>query len=155
MKVSHQIRHQRESLGLSVGEVASKVGVTEQAVRHWESGRSYPSKAKARDVERALEFSIDWSEGERSAGEGMGSSAAMINPKDLDLLLLLCRLPGDFKRSIEEIAGLHLKAIEGRRFSEREETLPVGSFSDREQNGVNETPKRKSAAGPGRGKRRA
>ena len=154
MKVSHQIRHQRESLNLSVSEVASRVGVSDQAVRHWESGRSYPSKAKAREIERALEFTIDWSEGERSAGEGLGSSTAMINPRDLDLLLLLCRLPGDFKRSLEEVASLHLKAIEGGRFSEREQTSPVGTFSDREKHGSTEAPKRKQPATAGR-KRRA
>lgn len=154
MKVSHQIRHQRESLNLSVGEVAGRVGVSDQAVRHWESGRSYPSKAKAREIERALEFTIDWSEGERSAGGGSGSSTAMINPRDLDLLLLLCRLPGDFKRSLEEVASLHLKAIEGGRFSEREQTLPVGNFSDKEKHGNTEAPKRKQPTAAGR-KRRA
>lgn len=151
MKVSHQIRHQRESKGMTVSALAAKVGVTEQAVRHWESGRSYPSKGKAREVERALEFAIDWSEGQRAAGDGDSSATAMINPRDLDLLLLLCRLPADFKRAIGDVADLHLKAIEGRRFSEREQSAPVRSFNEME---THETATRKPTAAPGR-KRRA
>lgn len=154
MKVSHQIRHQRETLGMSVGDIASAVGVTEQAVRHWESGRSYPGKSTARDIERVLQFSIDWSEGQRSAGGGDDSATAMINPRDLDLLLLLCRLPADFKKAIGDVADMHLRAIEGRRFSEREQSTPVRSFSEAE---TNETPTGKRTTrtiAPGR-KRRA
>lgn len=131
MKVSHQIRSRREALGLSLQDLAQKAKVTEQAVRHWESGRSYPSKAKARLIEQTLQFNIDWTEGVRTSGDD-ASATAMINPKDLDLLLVLCKLPADMKGVVERLAALHLKAVEGARFIERERSEPIASFQEKE-----------------------
>ena len=154
MKVSHQIRSRREAANMSVSALAQRIGVTEQAVRHWESGRSYPGKATARAIEEALEFRIDWTEGAHTGGEA-ASATAMINPRDLDLLLLICRLPADFKAVVESLAGMHLKAIEGSRFVERDTTSPVGSFREREN--VENAPKGRrieSRSAAGRGSRK-
>lgn len=115
---------------MTLPDLAKKVGVTEQAVRHWESGRSYPGKATAKVIEQTLDFRIDWTEGAHTAGD-KASAAAMINPSDLDLLLLLCRLPADFKGVMQHLAGMHLKAVEGSRFVERDSTAPVDSFRER------------------------
>ena len=157
MKVSHQIRSRREAIGMSLQELAQKTSVTEQAVRHWESGRSYPGKAKARLVEQVLGFNIDWTEGIRGAGE-QASATAMINPRDLDLLLTICKLPADMKGVMEQLANLHLRAIEGSRFHERETTRPIEAFREttREQD-TNETRRRKKTqpAAPRRGSSRA
>jgi len=147
MQVSHQIRARREALGVSIQELAQKVGVTEQAVRHWESGRSYPGKGRARVIEEFLKFHIDWTEGVKTGGPG-SASTAMINPRDLDLLLLICRLPADFKGVMEQLASLHLKATERPVFAERETARPIEAFRDRDDD---EEPRRKRASGQARG----
>lgn len=114
MKIKDQIRSRRESLGMEMDQLAKRVGVTEQAVRHWESGRSYPGKGKMRFVEQALSFTLDWTEGTKPAGEGK-TAAAMIDQADVDLLLVICKLPLSAKNLLGEFARLHLEAIERGR----------------------------------------
>jgi len=96
---------------MDMHQLAMRVGVTEQAVRHWENGRSYPSKAKTRLLEQALSFVLDWSEGENPVQEGR-TAAAMIDKADVDLLLVICRLPFKAKQLMGEFARLHLEAVE-------------------------------------------
>ena len=42
------LRWSRESIGLSVEQMAKKVGTTEERVEDWEAGRRRPSLAQAR-----------------------------------------------------------------------------------------------------------
>lgn len=114
MKIKDQIRVRREALGMDMSQLAMRVGVTEQAVRHWENGRSYPSKSKIRLLEEALSFTMDWSEGENPVSEGK-TAAAMIDQSDVDLLLVICKLPLRAKNLFGELARLHLDAIERAR----------------------------------------
>ncbi len=133
MKISQQIRARREQLGASVSELAKRVGVSAQAVRHWESGRSFPGKSKAPLVEAALSFTIDWTEGRRAESVGP-QMAALVEKGDVDLLMLLGRLPEPYKNLMSEMAKMHLAAITGERrsFSSRATQKSVPSFSDRE-----------------------
>ncbi len=114
MQIKEQIRSRREALGMDMAQLAMRVGVTEQAVRHWENGRSYPSKAKTRLLEEALSFTMDWSEGANPISEGK-TAAAMIDKKDVDLLLVICQLPLKAKNLIGEICRLHLDAVKQAR----------------------------------------
>ena len=114
MQIKDQIRSRREGLGLDMLQLAKRVGVTEQAVRHWESGRSYPGKRKMHDVEQALSFSLDWTEGVKPAGEGK-TAAAMIDQGDVNLLLVICKLPLAAKELLGSLAQLHLEAVERAR----------------------------------------
>lgn len=134
MKIKDQIRARREQLGISLVELANRLGVTDQAVRHWESGRSNPSKRMAQQVEAALDFQIDWSEGARHSGD-KSTMNALIDQRDIDLLLVICRLPWDAKNLIGELARMHLAALERgtHTINEREATKPIPPFLERKQ----------------------
>lgn len=130
MKVSDQIKIRREQLGVSVNELAKRLGVSGQSVRHWEHGRSYPGKAKIAALETALSFSIDWTEGTRAAAGRPGVSA-LIDQADIDLLLLICRLPPPAKVLMADLVKMHVTALDGGRkaFSERATEGSVPAFS--------------------------
>jgi len=117
LRVKDQIRVRREALGMDMHQLALRVGVTEQAVRHWENGRSFPSKAKTRLLEQALSFSLDWSEGENPTQESK-TAAAMIDQRDVDLLLVICKLPLRAKELLGDFARLHLEAVAKARNDE-------------------------------------
>lgn len=130
MKVSDQIKVRREQLGVSVNELAKRLGVSGQSVRHWEHGRSYPGKAKIAALESALSFTLDWTEGSRVAAGRPGVSA-LIDQADIDLLLLICRLPPPAKTLISDLVKMHIRALDGGRkaFSERVTESSVPAFN--------------------------
>jgi transcriptional regulator with XRE-family HTH domain len=111
MKIKDQIKSQRERLNMDTTQLAKRVGVTNQAVLHWESGRSYPKKQRMHDVEQALSFELDWTEGLQSKREGT-TAVAMLAQEDIDLLLIICKLPFAAKEALKKIAYLHLEAVE-------------------------------------------
>lgn len=111
MKIKEQIRSRREALGLSMAELAALVGVTETAVRHWESGRSFPGKSKMRAVENALGFVIDWHEGIPPQGE-KPTAIAMMDEHDIELMMEISRLPKKFKDAIREMVQAHLAILD-------------------------------------------
>jgi transcriptional regulator with XRE-family HTH domain len=123
MQIKDQIRSRREALGMTKKELADRVGVTEQAVRHWEDGRSFPGKSKARLVEQALSFQIDWTEGAAPPG-GSKTAAAYIEQSDIDLVLIIGRLPLHAKSVIGEMARMHLEAVEAARAAESKNPPP-------------------------------
>jgi len=129
MKIKDQIRARRDQLGISVTELSDKMGVTDQAVRHWESGRSNPSKRLARQLEEILKFQLDWSEGARHSGDD-STINALIDQRDIDLLLVICRLPYDAKNLIGEFAKMHLAALErgAHTINAREATKSIPPF---------------------------
>lgn len=131
MKIGEQIRARREQLGVSVTELAKRVGVSTQAVRYWESSRSFPGKSKAPDVESALSFSLDWAEGKR-VNPAQPQMASLVDRGDVELLLTLSRLPEPFKQLMGELARVHLSAIAGgkKNFSSRSTEEPKGSFKE-------------------------
>ncbi len=134
MLIKDQIRARREQLGISIVDLAEKIGVTDQAVRHWESGRSNPSKRLAQKVESVLDFRLDWTEGARHSGSA-STMNALLDQQDIDLLLVICRLPFDAKTLIGEFARLHLAALDrgGRAINERESTRPIPAFIEKKQ----------------------
>lgn len=114
MQIKDQIRARREALDMDMAQLAMRVGVTEQAVRHWESGRSYPSKHKIRALEQALSFTMDWSEGSNPISEGT-TAASMIDQADVDLLLVICQLPAQAKEIFGALARMHLSVVQQAR----------------------------------------
>ena len=130
MKVSDQIKVRREQLGVSVNELAKRLKCSGQSIRHWENGRSYPGKSKIAALESALSFNIDWTEGARAASGRPGVSA-LIDQADIDLLLLICRLPPPAKVLFSDLVKMHVTALDGGRkaFSDRatEGSVPVFS----------------------------
>lgn len=134
MKIKDQIRARREQLGVSVTELANRVGVTTQAIRYWEAGRSFPGKSKAPLVESALSFVLDWTEGKKAAAI-KPQMAALVAQEDIDLLLLLSRLPVSFKEILASLATAHLAAITGTKkaFSGKVIEAPAQAFKTKEK----------------------
>lgn len=132
MKVKDQIRARREQLGMTIDELARRLEVSGQAVRHWESGRSFPGKSKAGALEAALSITLDWTEGARPVSSGNAMSA-LVNRSDIDLLLLICQLPEQAKELIANLVRMHLTALEGGRkaFSEKVSQTGVSSFTEK------------------------
>lgn len=122
MKIKDQIRIRREALGMSMKELADRVDVTEQAVRHWENGRSFPGKSKMQLVERALSFNIDWTEG---SGANQKTAVAMVDPRDMELLVTLARLPLRAKQLFAELAIIHAEAVDKARGVEAQQAPPA------------------------------
>ena len=97
---------------MSLKLLADRVGISEMAVRHWESGRSFPSKSKASLVEEALGFRLDWSEGASHVGAGK-TAAAMFDQSDLELMMRISRLPMRAKLAIAEFARILEESASG------------------------------------------
>lgn len=137
MKVSEQIRARREQLGLTIDDLARRLEVSGQAVRHWENGRSFPGKGKAAALESALSMTLDWTEGARPV-QSNNAMSALVNHADIDLLLLICRLPPQAKQLISDLVRMHLTALEGGRkaFSEHVSQTGVSPFSENNQEPV-------------------
>lgn len=133
VKIKDQIRARREQLGVTIDELARRIGVSHQAVRHWEAGRSFPGKSKAPKVEEALSFRIDWTEGVRSRLE-RPDITALLDQEDIDILLVIRKLPTSVKKIIENFARAYMDALDSGRsgFTERSTEAPVGSFAVRE-----------------------
>ena len=112
MEIKQQIRLRREKLGLSVLELADKVGVSASAVRYWESGRNQPNKTQGDLLEKAMSFSLDRNEGKQVGAAG---AAAMVDSADLDLLLMICSLPAGAKALISDMVRMHLDAVNALR----------------------------------------
>jgi transcriptional regulator with XRE-family HTH domain len=129
MKVGEQIRARREKQGLTIAQFAKRLDVSEQAVRYWESGRSAPRRQALRSLEAALNFTIDWTEGK--SGRPMGA-AGLIDQADVELLLLICRLPPEMKHLLAELAGELVKTpVRKSRapFADAERNKPMGDFA--------------------------
>lgn len=57
MSTGDKIKHYRKLRGLYQGELAEKVGLTEGAIRHYESGARTPKPSQINDIAEALEVS--------------------------------------------------------------------------------------------------
>ncbi len=125
MKIKDQIRSRREALGMEMSELGRRIGVTEQAVRHWESGRSYPGRGKVQLLEEALSMTLDWTEGRVPAASG-NSAASMIRQEDVDLLLSISLLPLRLKVLIGDLVKAQVEALKTHRPS-REESVGAAS----------------------------
>ena len=110
MQVKDQIKVRREQLGVSVQELAKRLKVSAQAVRYWESGRSYPGKGKTAALEAALRFNIDWTEGARASAK-QPTVQSMIAAGDVSLLLEIAKLPPPAKALIGDLVRMHLDAL--------------------------------------------
>jgi transcriptional regulator with XRE-family HTH domain len=136
MKVKDQIKLRREQLGITVNELAKRLGTSAQSIRHWENGRSFPGKSKTNALETALSFNIDWTEGSRAA-EKRSQISGMIDPNDVALLLQISRLPPPAKALIGDLVDMHLRALTGDAVAmpERVKESTTRPFNDKESAG--------------------
>ena len=63
MLIKDQLQVRMDQLNVTIKQLAKHVGVSDQSVRHWIAGRSFPGKAKCNLIEEALSFKLDFSEG--------------------------------------------------------------------------------------------
>lgn len=62
--LAYRIKHQRSQKKLEIGEVASKVGVSEEEYTNWEMGESKPTDTQLKKVAWELGTSVDYLLGE-------------------------------------------------------------------------------------------
>lgn len=114
MKIGEQIKTRREELGMTIKELADRVGVTPQSIRNWERGeRQQPRPENYKALQRALSFRLDLSEGSQPVETQ--SAGAMMTQGDVDLLLVIARLPPQAKKLFDELARMHLRAVDAAR----------------------------------------
>lgn len=128
MLIKDQIRTRREQLGLSLVQLAQRIGLTEQSLRHWEAGRSNPTKRNAPKLEEALGIQLDWTEGRNSPGP---SAANLLNHADIELLLKLTRLPVPVKTLFGRLADEYLTSHVTEPFIHRNGSHSIEPFVQR------------------------
>ncbi|MES2979067.1 MAG: helix-turn-helix transcriptional regulator [Pseudomonadota bacterium] len=101
MLIKNQLGFRMQELGLSVVDVANRVGVSRQSVRYWLSGRSFPGKSKTPLVEAALSMKLDFSEG---TVEG-ATVAEKLEGVDRDLLFAILSLPPETRQLFQQLAS--------------------------------------------------
>ena len=71
------IRTRRKAAGLTLQELAARIGVTQQAVGMWERGETLPAADRLPDIARALGCSIDelYTDAEAGSAGSFGSAA--------------------------------------------------------------------------------
>lgn len=134
MKVAQQLQVRMEQLGVSTTELARRVGVSAQAVRHWLAGRSFPSKRQAPKVEQALSFNIDFTEGAgKKAGRQDGST--LMERTDVELVLMISKLEPKMRVALHQLveACLASQAGNSKSFTERHKAQPVEAFYEKGQ----------------------
>lgn len=129
MKVGQQIQMRMDQLGVSVTELAKRVGVSGQAVRHWVAGRSFPGKKHAPAVERALSFNLDFTEGVAKK-TGRPDAASLMERQDVELMLLIGRLGPEMRVALHQLVDACLAAQRGG-FASKERADPVGAFFEK------------------------
>jgi transcriptional regulator with XRE-family HTH domain len=97
MEVKDQIRTRMDEQKMSVAELAQRLQVSNQTVRHWLSGRSFPGKSKAPALEKALSFRLDYSQG----ATVIEADADRI---EIEVLLAISKLPPDIKKLFYQLA---------------------------------------------------
>jgi transcriptional regulator with XRE-family HTH domain len=109
MQVKEQIRLRMTELQVSVKQLSVALGVSDQTVRHWLSGRSFPGKSKAPALERALSFKLDYSQGATQHLAAYSQGTAQHLPADaradVEGLLAITRLPPNIRKLIFELAA--------------------------------------------------
>lgn len=148
MKVGQQIQVRMEQLGVSVNELAKRVGVSGQAVRHWVAGRSFPGKRHAPALEQALSFNIDFTEG---VGKRDGRKAAteIMERQDVELMLMVSKLEPQMKLALHQLVEACLATQKGgaSAFSVKEGRQPVESFFEKGKQDVGIKRSKKRASG--------
>lgn len=114
MLVKDQLKIRMEQLEMPVSELAKRVGVSGQSVRHWLVGRSFPGKAKCNLIEEALSFKLDFSEGESMQSITVEQT---LKQSSVNTLLAISKLPLEvqllFAKLASAYADLQIKSADG------------------------------------------
>lgn len=102
MLVKDQLRIRMDQLEMPVNELARRVGVSGQSVRHWLAGRSFPGKAKCHLIEESLTFKLDFSEGNTGQTETIDQKLVQT---DLAARNAISQLPPDMQVLFAKLAA--------------------------------------------------
>lgn len=102
MLVKDQLMVRMDQLGMTVNELAKRVGVSSQSVRHWLGGRSFPGKSKCNLIEEALSFKLDFSEGESLQSITVEQT---IQQTSVNTLMAISRLQAEHQLIIAKVAN--------------------------------------------------
>lgn len=102
MLVKDQLKIQMDQLKMPVSELAKRVGVSGQSVRHWLAGRSFPGKAKCNLIEEALSFKLDFSEGESAQSITVEQT---LKQSSVNTLLVISRLEPEVQLLFAKLAA--------------------------------------------------
>ena len=109
MQAKDQIRLQMDRLGVSPRELAKRIETSEQTIRFWMAGRSYPAKKRVADLEAALSFKLDFSEGGQPRGPTVEST---MEAADIGLFLKLRKLPPSVRVTFEKLVDALLGTVD-------------------------------------------
>lgn len=135
--LGEHLKRRRLDLGLRQRDVAAELGVTEQTVRHWESGKHPPPVRRVPGIQAFLGFcpyDPAWTFGRRlrAAREAQGLSrrhaAALVGVDEGTIARAERDVPGMARRSLMALAGLH-----NLWTGFRAEPLPAHSAKRRDQ----------------------
>ena len=107
MLVKDQLRVRMDQLEMPVNELARRVGVSGQSVRHWLAGRSFPGKAKCNLIEEALTFKLDYSEGNTGQTETIDQKLVQT---DMAARNAISQLPPDVQVLFMKLAAEYVLA---------------------------------------------
>lgn len=106
MLVKDQLKIRMDQLQMPVSELAKRVGVSSQSVRHWLGGRSFPGKSKCNLIEEALSFKLDFSEGESAQSITVEQT---LKQSGVDTLLSISKLPLDVQLLFSKLANAYIR----------------------------------------------
>lgn len=119
MLVKDQLQIRMEQLNLKVPELARRVQVSNQTVRHWLAGRNLPGKSHLASLEKALgpNFKIDFT-GSYETPIASRPPPIVAEPpppaprsmelqrRDAELFIMISQLPPDLKNRIFDLVEL-------------------------------------------------
>ena len=134
MKVGQQIQFRMDQLGVSVPELARRIGVSAQAIRFWLTGRSFPGKRHAPALEKALSFTVDYTEGAAKSA-GRENASELMNKFDLEIALKVAQLTPTMKIALKALVDECLSLQSSGRTSllEKERAAPAKTFFEGRQ----------------------
>lgn len=113
MLVKDQLKLRMEDLDISVTELARRVQVSNQTVRHWLSGRNLPGKSQLAALEKALgpNFKVDFSgvyeapiaQAPPPVAEPPVSQSVELRRKDAELFIMISQLSPELKARIWDL----------------------------------------------------
>ena len=108
MLVMDQLRIRMAQLEMPINELARRVGVSSQSVRHWLVGRSFPGKSKCNLIEEALSFKLDFSQGNTGQTETVEQK---LTQSDLAARNAISHLPPDLQVTMSRLASQMVSAL--------------------------------------------
>ncbi len=128
MELKDQLRMRMDQLGVTVPQLAKRIGVSHQAIRHYLDGRSRPRHEKIALLEQALSMRLDLHEGNAPAAP---TAEDLTSQEDVALFLLLMKLPASVKVAMAGLAQSIITPVQSPGRARVEMSRPMQPFLER------------------------